>query len=187
MVTAGHLSYLSFFFYGAICLPCVASPHSFVSLQSATPLRFDGSSQNTWIGFSQTINAPAFPNLKISTETKTAFHCVKLRENILYIRFSFGLFKFANIYNRLIIHFHIFVENWMYKKITEEIFIIILNIYDMQNIIINCAIDLSNCNKNFCEKKHCPMTMIDRLNLKLVVAVLAIYLSSQITSKILSQ
>lgn len=48
-----------------------------------------------------------------------------------------------------------------------------------------CAINLSN-GKNILRKKY-PMTMIDRLNLKLVVAILAIYLSSKITSIILSQ
>lgn len=59
MVTARPplVSLSLFFFYGAICLPRVASPRSFVSSQSAAPLRFDGGSQNTWTVFPQTANA----------------------------------------------------------------------------------------------------------------------------------
>lgn len=69
--------------------------------------------------------------------------------------------------------------------VTEEIFIIILNIYDMQDIIVRCALLIYPIAKKYCERKR-PMTMI-KLNFKLVVTVLAIYLSFQITSKILSQ
>lgn len=110
---------VSLFFYGAICLPCVASPRSFVSLQSADLLRFDGSSQNTWIRFSQTTNSPRFRILKFQRRKKQLF-IARNCENTSYMRFSFDILKFpnysrirdhSNIYNRLINNYvHIFVE-----------------------------------------------------------------------------
>lgn len=85
-------NYLSFFFMKPICLLCIASPYSFVSSQSATPLRFDGDSQNTPTHFSAN-DKRAFPNLEISSVSEgKKWHFSREIVRVHRIRFSIFLY-----------------------------------------------------------------------------------------------